>query len=112
MPSRLGARQHRAAEDDVVRADAEVGDDDLTRGPRGRAVLQPAPDRAVERAPAAEVGAAVAVELGDVVGEQQLGLVRGLGRDRGGVVDRQRQCVGAQGLVLDRAAASRRSGCR
>ena len=31
----LGAREHRAAEDDVVRADAEVRDDDLTGGRGG-----------------------------------------------------------------------------
>ena len=63
-PVALGAREHGAAEDDVVRADAEVRDDDLPCGPRGRIVGEPASDRAVELAPAAEVRAAVAVELG------------------------------------------------
>ena len=51
-------------------------------GPRGRGGAPSASqraDRAVERAPAAEVRAAVAVELRDVVAEQQRGAVRGLG---------------------------------
>ena len=39
-------------------------------GPRRRAVGQPAADRAVERAPAGEVHAAVAVELRDVVAQR------------------------------------------
>ena len=95
----LGAREHGAAEDDVVRADAEVRDHDLAAAAAAGA---PSPsqraDRAVERPPAAEVRAAVAVELRDVVGQQQRGGVGGLGRDRGGVVDRQHQGVRAQGL--------------
>ena len=100
----LGAREHRAAEHDVVRAHAQVGDDDLTLRPRRRAVGQPAADGAVQGAPAVPVQAAVAVELRDVVAQQQRRSVGGLGGDRGRVVDRQREHVGAQGRGVDAPA--------
>ena len=97
----LGAVEHRAPEGDIVCADAQVGDHDLPGRPLRRVSGEPAAHGPVELAPAAEVGAAVAVELSHVVGQQQGRAVGGLGADRRGVVERQGEDVSAQGLRID-----------